>query len=134
MAALPLIAYYWKPIAIVLLIASAFIYVRVIKFQRDEARAKLATVAAQVVDLQSAEAACQAAVTTQNQAIARLRASAERAVSLAATREANVASAAAAEAARANDHAIALEQAPVGPGCDEAIRWGNAQAPELGKW
>ncbi|HEY6420244.1 MAG TPA: hypothetical protein VIX59_14695 [Candidatus Binataceae bacterium] len=134
MAALPLLAYYWKPIAILLAIASFFIYVRVIKFQRDEARAKVATVSAEVIDLKSAEAECQAAVTTQNSAVAKLRAAADRAASVAATREANVAVAAAAEAARADDRARALEQAPVGPGCDEAIRWGNAQAPELGKW
>lgn len=98
---------YWKPVAIALALAGLLVYRAVLVHQRDAAVAEVATMTAQFADLKSAEAACEAAVAQQN---------------------------AAASASEEERRAAAIEDAPIAPDCAGAIKWGNEQAQELGKW
>ncbi len=125
---------YWKPVAIALALAGLLVYRAVRVHQRDAAVAEVATMTAQFADLKSAEAACEAAVAQQNAAVAALKAAADNAAAAAQTRQANVAAAAAASASEEERRAAAIEDAPIAPDCAGAIKWGNEQAQELGKW
>jgi hypothetical protein len=125
---------YWKPIAFAIAITAALAYRGVLVHQRDSAQATVATMAAQLDGLKAAEAACEDAVARQNQAVAAIKANAERAAAAAASHQANVASAAAISAAEEDRRAAAMAREPVATDCAGAIRWGNAQARELGKW
>jgi hypothetical protein len=133
MPALALISY-WKPVAIGLALAALLVYRAVLVHQRDSAVAEVASMTAQVADLKSAEAACAAAVARQNQAVAAMKAAADNAAAAAQTRQANVAAAAAASSSEEARRAAAIERAPIAADCAGAIRWGNEQAQELGKW
>jgi hypothetical protein len=129
-----LIANYWKPIALAVLIAASLAYRAVIVHQRDAARAATAALTAQVADLKSAEAACEDAVAQQNAAVSALAASAARETAAAQTREANVYAAASSAASAEARRAAAIQTAPIASDCAGAIKWANAQAGELGKW
>jgi len=127
-----ILANYWKPIAIAVAIAAALAYRGLLIHQRNAARAETASIAVQLADLKSAEAACEDAVARQNLAVNAIAAAAARESAEAKTREANVAAAATAsdEVRRAN----AILTAPIANDCESAIKWANAQAGELSKW
>jgi hypothetical protein len=125
---------YWKPIAIALAFAGLLVYRGVLVHERNSAVARVATMTAQVADLKSAEAACEAAVARQNQAVAAMKSAADEAAAAARTRQANVAAAAVASASAESGRAKAIESAPIAADCAGAIKWGNEQAKELGQW
>ncbi len=134
MPAIGLILANWKPIAIALALLGVVAYRGVLVHQRNTARAQAAALASQIADLKGAEAACEAAVSQQNQQVMAMRSAGERLAAATATREANVSATAALSAARENDRATQALRAPIAADCASAIKWGNAQAPELGKW
>lgn len=129
-----MLANYWKPIAIAVAIAAALAYRGLLIHQRDAAKAETATLAAQVADLKSAEAACVDAVARQNLAVNAIAAAAAREAGAAQAREANVAAVAASAASDEARRAAAIQSAPIASDCAGAIKWANAQAGELGKW
>jgi hypothetical protein len=124
----------WKPIVLAVVLLGAFAYRATLLHQRDAARAESAAMAIEVADLKSAEAACQAAVARQNDAVNGLKLAAETAVAAAASRTANLASAANLEQSREEARAAEVVRAPIAADCAGAIRWANGQAPALGKW
>jgi len=131
---LPLVLQNWKPIVLALAMIGVVAYRAVIVHQRDSARAQVKELTAQAAELNARERACEDAVKRQNAVVAAIRETAMRDLMAAEIRQANVA----ADAARAqvNDarRAEELKRAVVGGGCDAAVRWGIAQARELGKW
>jgi hypothetical protein len=129
-----LLANYWKPVAIAVAIAAALCYRAVLIHQRDAARAETASIAVQLADWKSAEAACENAVARQNLAVNALAAAAARESAAAKTREDNVAALAAATASNEARRANAILTAPIANDCASAIKWANAQAGELSKW
>jgi len=134
MPAIGLILANWKPIAIALALLGVVAYRGVLVHQRNSARAQAAALVTQIADLKGAEAACEAAVSQQNQRVLAMRSAAERLAAATATREANVSSAAALSVARESERATQTLHAPIAADCAGAIKWGNAQAGELGKW
>lgn len=129
-----MLANYWKPIAIAVALAAMFAYRALLIHQRDAARSETASLSMQVADLKSAEAACEGAVARQNAAVNALASASARESSAAQTREANVAAAAAATASDEARRAAAIRIAPIATDCAGAIKWANAEAPELSKW
>jgi hypothetical protein len=129
-----LLANNWKPIALALLLAAAFAYRAILIHQRDTAIAQNVMLTTQAADLKSAEAACEDAVARQNVAVNAIAAASARESAAAQTREANVAAAASATAADEARRAAAIRNTPIASDCAGAIKWANAEAPELGKW
>ena len=84
--------------------------------------------------LRAANASMAAAVTQQNQAVAVLQAKMKLAQNAAIARETATAARAAQALTQEFAHAKTLTNAPIAAGCQAAINWGNAQAPELGRW
>jgi hypothetical protein len=125
---------YWKPIALAALIAAALIYRTVLIHQRDEARTEAATLTERNAALTADNGAMRAAVARQNAAIASLQSQMTQARAAAASRAADYTT----RGAQAMQTGLAqgnqLKAAAVPTGCDAAIRWGNAQGPELGRW
>jgi len=124
----------WKPVAIALLIAAALGYRALLLHQRDAARAAAAHLSASLADAEASNAALQSAIAVQNSAVAQLRTQMARGAEAAATRERAATAAGAAAMSTAVSGARAIEAAPIEAGCAAAIRWGNAQAVELGRW
>ena len=129
-----LVLTYWKPVALAIAITAMLAYRAVLVHQRDTAQANAATMAAQLDGWKAAEAACEDAVARQNRQVAAIKAEADRAAAAAETRQAGVASAAAVSAAEEGRRAVEIARAPVATDCAGAIRWGNAQANQLGRW
>ena len=129
-----LIANYWKPIAIAVAIAAVLCYRAALIHQRDAARAETASIALQLADWKISEAACEDAVARQNLAVNAIAASAARESAAAKTREDNIAASAAAIASDQARRATAILSAPIASDCEGAIKWANAQAPELSRW
>ena len=129
-----ILAEYWKPLALIALVAAALIYRTVIVKERDAARAQVAAITAQAQQLKAADDECVAAVGRQNAAVEKLQSDEEMALKAAETREANVVADAETRAAQAKTTADALAHAKLGAGCAAAIKWANQQAPALGKW
>ncbi len=124
----------WKPVAIALLIAAAAGYRALLLHQRDAARAAVTHLSASLADAEASNAALQSAIATQNSAVAQLRTELEQGVQAAAARERAAAARGTAAMRTAASGARALEGARIDAGCAAAIRWGNAQAAELGRW
>ena len=133
MPALALLSY-WKPIALVTLIAAALIYHGVLVHQRDAARAQNVALTQQTGALAADNGAMRATVAQQNAAIAALQGQMAAADAAAKSRAAAFAARGAQALQGDLAHATQLDQAAVPAGCDAAIRWGNAQGPELGRW
>ena len=129
-----LVANYWKPIAIAVVLVAALAYRALLIHQRDAARAETATIAVQLADWKVSEAACEDAVARQNAAVNTIAAAAARESAAAKTREDNIAAAAAATASDEARRATAILTAPIANDCASAIKWANAQAGELSKW
>jgi hypothetical protein len=135
MPAIPiLLLSYWKQIVLAIAIVGAIGYRAVLIHQRNAARAQAESIAVQLADWKAAEAICEASVARQNAAVNAMKSAAETAAAAARTREAKVAVSSAAIAQKEEERAGAIESAPVEGGCEGAIRWGNAQVQELGKW
>lgn len=124
----------WKLIALAILIIALVVYRTVLVHQRDTARAQVDTLTDAAAVLRANNASMAAAVTQQNQAVAALQAKMKLAQDAAAVHETEFAKRASAALAQALTHAKALTNAPIAAGCQAAIDWGNAQAPELGRW
>jgi len=131
---LPIVLQNWKAIVIVAAVIGLVAYRAVLVHQRDSARGEVKALAAEVAEITERERACEEAVKRQNAVVAAIRANALRDLMVAETRQANVA----ADAARAQvddaRHAAELKSAPVGAGCEAAVRWSIEQARDLGKW
>ena len=124
----------WKPVAIALVIAAALGYRALLLHQRDAARAAVTHLSASLADAEASNAALQSAIATQNSAVAQLRT--EYRTGRAGRRGARARGDGRGTAAMrtAASGARALEGARIDAGCAAAIRWGNAQAAELGRW
>ncbi|MGB6555140.1 MAG: hypothetical protein WBE78_16735 [Candidatus Binataceae bacterium] len=133
-ALLGLFAANWRPIALLAVIGAAALAAVVLIHERDSARKQAAMLQGEIAVAQAANAACQSAVAQQNAAVEALRASAQSVADAADTREASLAAAASTQMEKAGAQAAQMAQAAVPPGCDAAIKWGNAQARELGQW
>jgi len=124
----------WKPVALALLIAAALGYRALLLHQRDAARAEATHLRDSLAGAEASNAALQSAIAVQNSAVAQLRAELEEGVQAAAARERAASARGAAAMRSATSGARALEAARIDAGCAAAIRWGNAQAAELGRW
>ena len=124
----------WKAIALAAMVATALIYRTVLVHQRDGARAEVTTLSGAAAALRAENASMASAVTRQNEAIDVLRIKMTLARREAAQRQARYAANAAQAMSREVAHANAVRNAPVPAGCQGAIKWGNAQGPELGRW
>jgi len=124
----------WRPVALALLVAAALGYRALLVHQRDAARAASAHLSASLADAEASNMALQNAVATQNSAVAQLRAELEEDQAAAAARERAAAADGQAAMRTAANGAAALKGARIEAGCAAAIRWGNAQAAELGRW
>lgn len=129
-----LVGQLWRPVAIALLIAGALGYRALLLHQRDAARAQATQLGASLADAEASNAALQSAIAVQNSAVAQMRTQMARSAEVAATRERAATAAGAAAMSTAVSGARAIEAAPIEAGCAAAIRWGNAQAVELGRW
>ena len=131
-----LLATYWKPLALALLVASAFAYRALLIHQRDEARTQVAQLTAEAAALRASNELLGASIGRQNAAVGDLKARADSEVNAMAASEAAAHREAAATLEQAQQQAQALSLAPIDPnaGCAGAIRWGNAQAAELSSW
>ena len=124
----------WKPVAVAMLLAAALGYRALLLHQRDTARASAAHLSAALADAEASNTALQSAIAVQNSAVAQLRAQLDASARSAAAREQAAAVRGAAAMRTAASGARAMEDARIAAGCAAAIRWGNAQAPELGRW
>jgi hypothetical protein len=124
----------WKLIALAILVIAILVYRAVLVHQRDSARAQVAALTDAAAVLRAANASMAAAVTQQNQAVAALQAKMKLTQDAAAVRETQSANRASHALAQELAHSKALSNAPIPAGCQAAIAWGNAQAPELGRW
>ncbi len=124
----------WRPVAIGLLIAAALGYRALLVHQRDTARATAAHLSASLTAAEASNAALQGAIATQNSAVAQLRTQLKQSMAAAVAREQAAAAAGATAMHAAARGAQAFERARIAAGCVAAIRWGNAQGVELGRW
>ena len=124
----------WKPLLLVGVVMAIVAYRALLVHQRDAARAEAGQLKGQVAALQVSNHALSGSIAEQNAAIESLREREQSATVAAANREAERANAAAAAMRTATARAQALIHAAVPSGCEGAIRWGNAQGPELGRW
>ncbi len=137
---MPLIAvflsHYWKPLALLVLVAAAFAYRAVLIHERDGARAQAAQLSLEVTALQTTNQALGATIDRQNAAVAELKARADAAENAMAVAENAASRAGAVAEGAAEQQGQALMAAPIdaGAGCEGAIRWGNARAAELAAW
>ncbi|HLI78351.1 MAG TPA: hypothetical protein VKV03_00125 [Candidatus Binataceae bacterium] len=127
---------YWKPLMLAGLMAAAVVYRAALIHQRDEARAQVAQLTTQDAALRASNQALSASITQQNAAVTALKARADAAVNTMAANEAAALRDGAATQGQAQQQAQALIAASIdaNSGCAGAIRWGNAQAPELSAW
>lgn len=131
-----LLSHYWKPLALAVLLASAFAYRAILIHQRDAAREQGARLTAEAAALRAGNQALGAMIDRQNAAVAELKARADAAVNAMAANEEAASRAGAAAQGTAEQAGRALLAAPidVNSGCEGAIRWGNARAAELSSW
>jgi cell division protein FtsB len=127
---------YWKPLALVALLACALAYCALLIHQRDSALAQVVQLTAEAAALRVSNQALGASIQVQNAAIAKLKGDADAAAQMMNSRMAAASIAGIAAAARGADQARALIAAPIesGSGCEGAIQWGNARAAELSSW
>ncbi len=133
-ALLALFAANWRPLALLAVLGAVALGAVVLIHERDSARKEATAFQSQLATAQAENAACQSAVAQQNAAVEAIRASAQSVAQAADTREANLAAQASAGMEKAGAQAAQIAQAAVPSGCDAAIKWGNAQARELGQW
>lgn len=133
-ALIAMLAGNWRPLMFVAALCAIALGAAVLIHQRDSARAQAAAAAGRLAVAESAERACEDVVARQNAAVKALSDNAREAADAARTREDNLAAAAEASSAAAQARARDLVHAVVAPGCDAAIKWGNAQARELSQW
>jgi hypothetical protein len=124
----------WKPAAVALLIAAAVGYRALLVHQRDTARAEVTHLSASLADAEASNTALQSAIATQNSAVVKLQTQLEQSARDAAAREGLAAAKGVAAMRTATSGAQALQRARIDTGCAAAIRWGNAEAAELGRW
>jgi hypothetical protein len=131
-----LLSQYWKPLALAVLIASAFAYRAILIHERDSARAQVAELTSEAAALRSSNQALGAMIDRQNAAVAELKARADAAENAMTASEDAAAGAGTAAEATAEQQGQALVAAPIdaNSGCEGAIRWGNARAGELSSW
>ena len=125
----------WRPVALALLVAAALGYRALLVHQRDAARAASAHLSASLADAEASNTALQNAVATQNSAVAQLRAELEE-DQAGWPRRAN-----APRPPTARQRCAPRPTAPrrsrahvLRPDARRRVRWGNAQAAELGRW
>jgi len=131
-----LLAQYWKPVALLALLAGAITYRAILLHQLSEARAQVAQLDAEASALRTNNQALGAMIGRQNAAVAELKARADAAANSMANNEAAARRAGASAQGQAQQQAQRLLQSAIDArsGCEGAIRWGNAQAVELSSW
>ena len=126
--------YLWKPIALIAIVAAMIAYRGILIHQRNIARAQVTALEGEVPGLRSSNAALQAAIAQQNAAVDALNQRLRESQAQAQQREQAFAEHASEIMQREYARANAMKNSEVPPGCDGAIKWGNAQGAELGKW
>ena len=131
-----LLVSYWKPLALMALIAGALAYRTILIHERDSARAQVVQLNQEAAALRASNQALGAAIQLQNAAVGKLKADADAATQVMNSRMAAASIAGIAAAARGADQARTLIAAPIesSSGCAGAIQWGNARATELSSW
>jgi hypothetical protein len=131
-----LLSRYWKLLALGALLAGAIAYRAVLLHQLNAARERVTQLTAEAAALRINNQALGAMIDRQNAAVAELKARADAAVNTMAANEAAADRAGTAVQAQAQQQAQSLMTAAIDAdsGCEGAIRWGNAQAPELSAW
>ena len=127
---------YWKPLALMALLAGALAYRAVLIHERDSARSEVVQLNQEATALRASNQALDASIQLQNAAVGKLKADADAATQLMDSRMAAASMAGIAAATRGADQARALIAAPIesASGCAGAIQWGNARAAELSSW
>jgi hypothetical protein len=127
---------YWKPLAMVAVLAGVLGYRAVLIHERDSARSQVVELTAETAALRVSNQALGASIQIQNAAIGKLKADADMAGQMMNSRMAAASIAGIAAATRGADRARELIAAPIdtGSGCAGAIQWGNARAAELSSW
>ncbi len=123
-----------KPLIAVLLIVGIAGYRALLVRERDVARAQVKALEADKAALLQSNAAMEAAIARQNQAIADLNNEAVGELRRAQAYQAEAAARGAGELRRALDQAESVAASAIAPDCNAAVAWGNAQGPELGRW
>jgi hypothetical protein len=137
---MPLIAimlsHYWKPLALVVLVAAALGYRTVLVHERGDALKKVARLTAEAVALRASNQALGATIDRQNAAVADIKTRADAAVNAMAADQAAAAREGEAAETKSEQEGRALIAAPIDSksGCEGAIQWGNAQAAGLSSW
>ncbi len=116
------------------IVAGALIYLSVLVHERNAARSEVRRDSAQIVDLQSSNQQFQAAVGQCNAQVTRLRSAAGALAREQQARENSFNQRANAIVAASATQAAILQTAKIAPDCENAIRWGRAEGPELGRW
>jgi hypothetical protein len=129
-----MLAKLWRPIAVVAIVASLFVYRALLLHQRDVARAQARTLQTEMSNMVAESEALRTAIAHQNGAVEALRQRLQASRTSAAQRESRYASKGAEIMNGHSAQARALRNAPVPSDCIGAIEWGNGQGPELGKW
>ncbi|HVA69680.1 MAG TPA: hypothetical protein VNF45_10225 [Candidatus Binataceae bacterium] len=133
-AILILVARHWRIGVVALALGVAGVWAAVMIHERNAARAESIRLTAQVADLKASNGSLQAAITTQNAAVDKLRTTLLNENAAAVARESAAAARGAQAVVAAGNRAAALEHSAVGAGCGAAITWANQQAMELGRW
>jgi hypothetical protein len=128
------LTYLSKPIAVLAVLAALIGYRELLVHQRDAARARAAALNARLDVCAAGAEALKRAIAGQNAAIARLRRDQASAAGAARARETAYAVRAERALQGATARANAIRNARVPSGCEGAIKWGNGEGPELGKW
>jgi|SRR5579863_1304281 len=124
----------WKPLAVVIVIAALIGYRALLIHQRDSARGQVETLRTQMMGLEASNAALKSAVAEQNAAVDALREKLAASQTAAQQREAEYVRRARNQMDAASAQARAVTGAPVPADCEGAIKWGNGQGPQLGRW
>lgn len=133
MAAL-LLSSIWKPAVLAALVVGLVAYRAVLVRQRNDARTQVAGLQTAELALQASNAAMKDAVAQQNAALETMGQQLQAAQAAAQAREAQYAQSGAEMFGKEIAHAKVLAVAQVPSGCEGAIKWGNGQGPQLGKW
>jgi hypothetical protein len=131
------LSHYWKPLALSLLLAAAMAYRAVLIRERDGAVAKVAQLSAEAAAVRASNVALSAAIDHQNAAVAQFKATADATARAMTARVESAAERGTVAQDTASQQARVLMTAPLATGdagCADAIKWGNAQAPELASW
>jgi predicted nucleic acid-binding Zn-ribbon protein len=125
---------FWKPIAVVAIVASCIVYRTLLVHQRDAALTQAQKLQTELSQAVVESEALRTAIAGQNGAVQALHERLQEARTAAEQRELHYARKGAEMMNEHSAQARAIENAPLPSDCSGAIKWGNGQGLELGKW